>query len=145
WLSARFPGRLGGGFGPGSPTTPDDFVVGRIPMEQRRKIFGENLQIVARALQGEAPPPLDNDPAIKACKADPVPCMSTVGGPLGARRAARLGIGLVPSSGMDMEQMSGFIREYHLAGGTKSVMINRRAWLGEPDAERMKSLIAHNA
>jgi alkanesulfonate monooxygenase SsuD/methylene tetrahydromethanopterin reductase-like flavin-dependent oxidoreductase (luciferase family) len=143
WLAAKFPGRVGAGFGPGSPTTPDDFAIGGIAVDQRRRLFGEKLQTVVRALRGDAPAPLDKDPAVAACKASPVPCMSTVGGPLGARRAARLGIGLVPTSSMATGQVMGFAREFRNAGGRAPIMLNRRAWLGAPDAERIRSFVAH--
>lgn len=145
WLAARFPARVGGGFGPGHPSTPDDFLIGGISIEQRRKIFADKLPVLVRALRGEAENPLAKDPAIRACKASPVQCMSTVGGPLGARRAAHLGIGLVPPSSCAIEAAAEFTREYRKAGGNGPIMINRRAWLGRPDSRHIESLAAHMA
>ncbi len=143
WLAARFPGRVGGGFGPGTPTTPADYVIGGIGMDERRRIFAERLPVLVAALRGEAPAPLSNDPAVAACKDSPIQCLSTVGGPLGARRAARVGAGLVPMSSVGLEQLRSQIQPYREAGGRGPVVINRRAWLGPPDQGRLDSLVAH--
>jgi len=143
WLAARFPGRVGGGFGPGTPTTPADYAIGGIEQEARRRIFAERLPVLVAALRGEAPPPLGDDPAVAACRETPVQCLSTVGGPLGARRAARAGAGLVPMSSVGLDQLRSQIQPYHEAGGRGPVVINRRAWLGPPDQRRLDSLVAH--
>ena len=142
WLAARFPGRVGAGFGPGTPTTPHDYIIGQIGFDERRKIFNQHLPVVADALRGRAPEPLDKDPAIRLCAEHPVPCLSTVGGPLGARRAAKAGVGMVPSSPETAETVRGYVREYKQAGGNGTIMLNRRAWFGPPDPGRMAAINA---
>ncbi len=143
WLNARFPGRVGGGFGPGSVATTIDYEIAGVDRDQRRKLFAERLPVLAACLRGEAPGLLAGDPAIQACRDNPIPILSTVGGPLGAKRAGRLGIGLVPSSATPAEGLHVFLDPYREAGGAGPILINRRAWLGKPDASRLESLNAH--
>jgi alkanesulfonate monooxygenase SsuD/methylene tetrahydromethanopterin reductase-like flavin-dependent oxidoreductase (luciferase family) len=142
WLAARFPGRVGAGFAPGSVSTPDDYRIGDVSIDDRRRIFAKNLPIVVRALQGQAPGPLGLDHAVKACGTNPVPCVSTVGGPLGAKRAARVGVGILTASSSSLEEARRLIQEYRSQGGAGPCVINRRAWLGKPDPRRVQSLTA---
>ncbi len=145
WINARFPGRVGGGFAPGTQSSDVDYVIAGIPMEDRRKIFGRHLPVLAAALRGEATGQLANDPAIQLCKETPIPVLSSVGGPLGAKRAGAAGTGLVPSSSNRIEDLHNFIDPYLAAGGKGPILINRRAWFGKPDARRLESLIEHHA
>lgn len=138
WMAMRFPGRVGAGFAPGGATS--DFDVAEAPLEERRRTFAHRLPHVAAALRGDAPAPLGHDAALAACKDAPVPCVSTVGGPVGARNGARAGVGIVPSSSEPVERARELVAEYVKHGGSGPIVLNRRVWLGRADPARIESL-----
>jgi alkanesulfonate monooxygenase SsuD/methylene tetrahydromethanopterin reductase-like flavin-dependent oxidoreductase (luciferase family) len=138
WLSARFRGRLGVGFGPGISSL--DFEAVGVPWDDRRRRYREGLEVVVASLSGRSTGLLSEDRAIAACGQHPVPCVSTVGGPIGARRAARLGLGIVPASSASTEEVQQLINDYTSAGGSGPRMLNRRAWYGPPDPGRIAAL-----
>ena len=57
--------------------------------------FTTGLEFVTAALRGEAVGPLTGDPAIARCGEHPVPVLSAAASVTAARRAARVGAGLL--------------------------------------------------
>ncbi len=137
WLAARFPGRVGLGVAAGALAV--DFEIMGIPMDGLTERFTEGLELVTAALRGAATGPLADDPALAACRDNPIPILSAVASVTAARRAARLGTGLLFDSLVTPERARVLVDAYRGAGGTASCVLVRRAWVGEPpraDVER---------
>jgi alkanesulfonate monooxygenase SsuD/methylene tetrahydromethanopterin reductase-like flavin-dependent oxidoreductase (luciferase family) len=88
--------------------------------------------MVAALVQGRAEGPLAADAAIAACAAHPIPLVSAVASATAARRAARLGCGVLFDSLSTPERCRALADAYRSAGGTGPVVLVRRAWLGDP-------------
>jgi alkanesulfonate monooxygenase SsuD/methylene tetrahydromethanopterin reductase-like flavin-dependent oxidoreductase (luciferase family) len=129
WLAASAPGRVGVGFGPGY--WPPDFEVADADHEQQNKTFSASLPRVAAALRGDLEiGPLGLDPAIRACAADPVPCVSTADGPIGALRAARAAVGLITRSIHDTPgEVVKLVEPYRACAGAGPIVFSTRCWL----------------
>jgi alkanesulfonate monooxygenase SsuD/methylene tetrahydromethanopterin reductase-like flavin-dependent oxidoreductase (luciferase family) len=93
WLAALFPGRVGIGVAAGALAV--DFEVMGVPMDDLTARFEAGLELVSGALRGEATGPLAADPAIAACREHPLPVLSAAASATAARRAARVGAGLL--------------------------------------------------
>jgi alkanesulfonate monooxygenase SsuD/methylene tetrahydromethanopterin reductase-like flavin-dependent oxidoreductase (luciferase family) len=130
WLAARFPGRVGIGVAAGALAV--DFEVMGVPMDDLTARFEAGLELVSGALRGEATGPLAADPAIAACREHPLPVLSAAASATAARRAARVGAGLLFDSLVTPERARVLVDAYRAAGGTGSCVLVRRAWLGEP-------------
>jgi alkanesulfonate monooxygenase SsuD/methylene tetrahydromethanopterin reductase-like flavin-dependent oxidoreductase (luciferase family) len=135
WLAARFPGRVG--LGVASGALPEDFQIMGVAMERLAEQFSNALESLTRILDGSDPGPLAGDPAIKACAEQPVPVVSAAMGFTAARRAARLGAGLLFDSLSTPERCRELTDAYRDAGGTAPCIMIRRAWLGETPRERV--------
>jgi alkanesulfonate monooxygenase SsuD/methylene tetrahydromethanopterin reductase-like flavin-dependent oxidoreductase (luciferase family) len=134
WLAARFPDRVGLGLAAGA--LADDFTVMDLDMAHLAERFENTLRRVAAALSGYAEPILAGDPAVERCAADPVPVVSAVASVTAARRAARLGAGILIDSLATPARARELVDAYRTAGGDKSCILIRRAWVGEvPRAE----------
>jgi alkanesulfonate monooxygenase SsuD/methylene tetrahydromethanopterin reductase-like flavin-dependent oxidoreductase (luciferase family) len=135
WLAARFPGRVG--IGVASGALPDDFEIMHAPMDDLAKRFTAGFEELAGMLDGSEPRGLADDPAIRACREHPVPVLSAAMGFTAARRAARLGAGLLFDSLSTPERCRELIDAYHDAGGSAPCVMIRRAWVGEPPRARL--------
>jgi alkanesulfonate monooxygenase SsuD/methylene tetrahydromethanopterin reductase-like flavin-dependent oxidoreductase (luciferase family) len=129
WLAARHPGRVGLGVAAGS--LPQDFDAMHVPMEGLAERFTEGFEELLDILTGRAPGALLGDPAVAACAASPVPVLSAAMGFTAARRAARLGAGLVFDSMSTPERCRELVDEYRAAEGLEPSVLIRRAWVGE--------------
>lgn len=129
WLAARFPGRVGLGVAAGALEV--DFEIMGVPMHDLTARFTAGLELVAGALSGRAAGPLRDDPAIAACATHPVPMLSAAASVTAARRAARLGAGLLFDSLVTPARARVLVDAYRAAGGAESCVLVRRAWLGE--------------
>lgn len=138
WLAARFPGRVGAGFAPGA--TAIDFDVARARVEDRSRVFGKHLAVVAAALRGQAGPPLSNDAAIAECRTQQITCLSAIGGPLSAKRAADAKIGAMSQSSGTLEEARHLFGLYTEGGGNGPRLLSRRVWFGKPDPRRREAL-----
>jgi alkanesulfonate monooxygenase SsuD/methylene tetrahydromethanopterin reductase-like flavin-dependent oxidoreductase (luciferase family) len=133
WLAARHPGRVGLGVGSGAMSL--DFDVMGLDVKDAARMFKAELPRIVEMLRGESLGGLAGDRALQACAADPVPVLSAAVSPTAARRAARVGAGLI------LEGMSGADRVAELgaafdeAGGTMPKILIRRVWLGPPQAD----------
>ncbi|MDQ1380741.1 MAG: hypothetical protein QOJ71_1460 [Actinomycetota bacterium] len=130
WLAARFPGRVGLGVAAGALAV--DFAIMGVPMDDLTARFAAGLELVTSALRGEATGALAADPAIAACRANPIPVLSAAASATAARRAARGGAGLLFDSLVTPDRARVLVDAYRAAGGTGSCVLVRRAWLGEP-------------
>ena len=134
-MAARFPGRVGVGVASGA--LPDDFDIMHVTMEDLAARFTVSFEELAGMLDGTAPRGLADDAAIKACANHQVPMLSAAMGFTAARRAARLGAGLLFDSLSTAERCRELIDAYHEAGGQAPCVLIRRAWVGEPPRARL--------
>lgn len=130
WLAARFPGRVGGGMAIGG--LAQDFEMADLAYENRVARFKQALPRLADALRGNAEEPLALDPAIAACRADPVPVVSAAQSLGAVRRAAGIGIGVIYDSLQTIERMREITDAYVEAGGCATRIAIRRVWIGPP-------------
>ncbi|MGW5241624.1 LLM class flavin-dependent oxidoreductase [Monashia sp. NPDC004114] len=129
WLDAAYPDRVGAGFVPGYQQ--GDFEAVGLPFDTRRVVFWEGLAAVAGALgRTEAPSPIADDPAVAGLHHRSVPLLAGVGGPVGVRKAARLGAGLLVTSLRPATEAAELVRMYRESGGTASVVLIRRVHVG---------------
>jgi alkanesulfonate monooxygenase SsuD/methylene tetrahydromethanopterin reductase-like flavin-dependent oxidoreductase (luciferase family) len=138
WLSARFPGRVGLGVGPGF--APLDFDAVGVPIGERLARYRAALVALASALTGLSPEALAADRAISGLAPGGIPVVATLGGPVGAEHAGRLGVGCMVDSFASIEKASALFERYAAAGGGGPRILCRRAWFGPPDPERMAVL-----
>ena len=130
WLAARFPGRVGLGVAAGA--LEDDFEIMGVPMESRGAQFTSGLEELVGALSGSDPGALAGDAAVKACAEHPVPVVSAAMSATAARRAASLGVGILFDSLSTPERCRQLSDTYRAAGATRSCILIRRAWIGDP-------------
>src|SRR4051794_33323908 len=128
WLAARFPGRVGLGVASGS--LPEDFEVMHVPMDDLTDRFVAGLEEVVGLLRGPKDGFLAGDKALQLCTDSPVPVLSAAMGFTAAKRAARLGVGLVFDSLSTTERVRKLTDAYREAGGTASCVMVRRVWVG---------------
>ena len=130
WLAARFPGRVGIGVAAGA--LDDDFeLIGssRVDLTSR---FSDALDSLVAALSGRATGVLAGDRAVQWSAAHRVPVVSAAMGFTAARRAARVGAGLLFDSLTTSARCRQLTDAYRDAGGTGPCILIRRAWLGAP-------------
>jgi alkanesulfonate monooxygenase SsuD/methylene tetrahydromethanopterin reductase-like flavin-dependent oxidoreductase (luciferase family) len=133
WLAARFPGRVGAGFGAGG--LAQDFELVERDYERRFGEFRRALPRLVDALRGCATQPLGGDAALAACAGRPIPLVAAVQGPLGVRLAAELGAGLIYDSLQGAAPLQQLSELYARAGGTGVRIGIRRVWLGPAPRE----------
>ena len=133
WLAARFPGRLGAGFGIGG--LDRDFELADLDYGERRTRYRAFLPLAIEALRGRAQGLLAEDSALAACADAPVPVVCAAQGPRAAREAAALGAGLLLDSLPTAESTRRICDAYSEAGGSGPRIGIRRAWLGPPPRE----------
>ena len=132
WLQARHRGRVALGVAAGA--LPLDFDVAGVDQDASVGIFKSELPRLVAMLRGDDLGELEGDPALLACRRDPIPVLSAAVSAAAAVRAARCGAGIL------MEGMSAPVRLARLtaafvgAGGTGATVLIRRAWLGRVPA-----------
>src|SRR5262245_49614017 len=135
WLAARFPERVGVGFAAGA--LPGDFEIMNVSMEDLTARFTTALAEATGLLRGYVPGPLARDLAILRCAEHPVPVVSAAASLTAARRAARLGIGIMFDSLSTPRRCRELTDAYRAAGGRGPCVLIRRVWIGEPPRERV--------
>lgn len=129
WLHAGYPGRVAAGFVAGYQQA--DFEVVGADFADRNKSYWQGFADLVRALgAGSEPSPIKGDPAVDDLGGTGVPLVAGVGGPVGVRRAARLGVGLLLTSLHAPDACSGLVQAYRDAGGSRSVVLIRRVHVG---------------
>ena len=140
WLAARFPERVG--LGVASGALPADFEIMHVPMDGLAARFTAAFEELAGILDGSASGALAGDPAIAAAREHPIPVLSAAMGFTAARRAARLGAGLLFDSMSTPERCRELVDAYHEAGGAEPCVLVRRAWVGEPPRHDFEGQLA---
>ncbi|HXQ60149.1 MAG TPA: LLM class flavin-dependent oxidoreductase [Acidimicrobiales bacterium] len=135
WLAARFPGRVGLGMAAGSLVA--DFDIMGLTKQNLTERFSDGLALVAGALGGRDPGPLQGDPAIENCRSHPVPLASAAMSVAAVRRAARLEMGIVFDSLSAPERVRVLVDAYRQAGGAGACTLIRRVWVGSPPVHEM--------
>lgn len=138
WLAAAFPGRVGAGFAPGY--FAGDFEICGTSFEDRGKRFAQELPGVIAALSGRATGPIAADWAVQLTATTPIPTVSAAVGPMGLRRAAKAGSGVIIGAFNPVAKARGLFEEYQAAGGTGPRMLIRRIWLGTVSPDIMDEL-----
>ena len=138
WLDARFPGRVGVGFGSGG-NEPDFRIVG-VPFDERNERFDRSLRDVVAMLRGTddlgaAPGAAPGDRAIERARRVGIPLVSAAMSNKAVRRAAELGIGIIGSSLLGEDQTRRLVDRYRASGGTGPHIVIVRVWLGSPPWE----------
>lgn len=137
WLDARFPGRVGAGFGAGG--NEPDFALMGVPFADRARVFGHHLCTLVDILRGDE---TVADPAIARARITPIPLLSAAMSTTAARRAATLGIGIIGSSLLSTDQTMRVVGAYRGAGGCGPHVVIVRVWLGDPPLELMQRQFA---
>jgi alkanesulfonate monooxygenase SsuD/methylene tetrahydromethanopterin reductase-like flavin-dependent oxidoreductase (luciferase family) len=135
WLNARFPGRVGVGVASGALAADFDLV--HQSMDGLTARFVEQLTELADILSGRELGGLRDDPAVRACEDSPIPLVSAAMGLTAARRAARLGIGLLFDSLSKSERGRELADAYRADGGAGACIAIRRVWIGEPPRDEV--------
>jgi alkanesulfonate monooxygenase SsuD/methylene tetrahydromethanopterin reductase-like flavin-dependent oxidoreductase (luciferase family) len=128
WLRARHPGRVGLGVAIGA--LPLDFEATGIRQEDSVDRFKSELPRLVAMLRGEELGVLDGDPALIACRGEPVPVLSAAVSVAAAVRAARCGAGILMEGMSTPGRLARLTRAFDEAGGTGSKVLIRRIWLG---------------
>jgi hypothetical protein len=82
-------------------------------------------------LRGEELGDLEGDPALLACRSEPVPVLSAAVSSAAAVRAAHCGAGILMEGMSTPGRLAGVIRAFAEAGGRGSKVLIRRVWLGQ--------------
>ncbi len=128
WLAARHPGRVG--IGVGSGALPLDFEAAGVPLSEATTRFRAELPRLVAMLSGRDLHGLEGDRAFQRCAEHPVPVLSAAVSPTAARRAARVGAGILTEGMSTVERLAELCAAYDEAGGTGSKVLIRRVWLG---------------
>jgi alkanesulfonate monooxygenase SsuD/methylene tetrahydromethanopterin reductase-like flavin-dependent oxidoreductase (luciferase family) len=136
WLNARHPGRVGLGVAAGA--LPLDFEVARVERKEALRRFKEELPRIVSMLRGEELGDLAGDPALGACRTNPVPVLSAAVSLSAARRAARCGAGILMEGMSDVDRLKELTGAFDRAGGSGSKVLIRRVWLGDVKTELVR-------
>jgi alkanesulfonate monooxygenase SsuD/methylene tetrahydromethanopterin reductase-like flavin-dependent oxidoreductase (luciferase family) len=128
WLQARHPGRVGLGVAAGA--LPLDFEMAGVRQADAVDSFKEELPRLAAMLRGEDLGQLEGDPALLACRSEPVPVVSAAVSVAAAVRAATCGVGILMEGMSAPERLTRLTRAFDEAGGTGPKVLIRRTWLG---------------
>ena len=128
WLQARHPGRVGLGVAAGA--LPLDFDVAHISQRDAVDRYKAELPRLIAMLRGEDLGELEADPALRACRRDPVPVLSAAVSVAAAVRAARCGAGILLEGMSAPPRLARVTLAYAEAGGTGPTVLIRRVWLG---------------
>jgi alkanesulfonate monooxygenase SsuD/methylene tetrahydromethanopterin reductase-like flavin-dependent oxidoreductase (luciferase family) len=127
WLAALYPGRVGAGFVAGYQQ--QDFDAVGADFATRSETFWRGLAELVNALGDSSP--VRDDPAVADLGGAGLPVLAGISGPVGARRAARRGAGLLLTSLRSPAETAVLVGAYRDAGGTGPVLLKRRVFLGQ--------------
>lgn len=128
WLRARHPRRVGLGVAAGA--LPMDFEIAGVRQSDSVDCFKSELPRLVAMLRGEELGDLEEDPALSACRNEPVPVLSAAVSAAAAVRAAKCGAGILMDGMSAPGRLAGVTRAFARAGGTGSKVLIRRVWLG---------------
>jgi alkanesulfonate monooxygenase SsuD/methylene tetrahydromethanopterin reductase-like flavin-dependent oxidoreductase (luciferase family) len=128
WLQARHGGRVGIGVAAGA--LPLDFAAAGVSQDDAVDRFKTELPRLVAMLRGEELGELQADPALRACRRDPVPVLSAAVSIAAAVRAARCGAGILMEGMSAPPRLARLTQAFAEAGGTGPRVLIRRVWLG---------------
>lgn len=128
WLQARHRGRVGLGVAAGA--LPQDFEAAGVSQTGSVDRFKSELPRLVALLRGEDLGELGGDPALLACRRDPVPVLSAAVSVAAAVRAAQCGAGILMEGMSAPPRLARLTRAFETAGGKGSRVVIRRVWLG---------------
>ena len=131
WLSARHPGRVGLGVAAGALAR--DFDAMGVPFGSAVERFKDALPRLVDMLRGRDLRELQDDPALHRVAEHPVTVLSAAASTGAARRAARVGAGLLLEGMSAPERLARLCAAYDESGGAAPKVLIRRVWLGQPD------------
>lgn len=131
WLSARHPDRVGLGVAAGA--LPRDFDAMGVPFGSAVERFKDALPRLVDMLRGRDLRELEEDPALRRTAEHPVTVLSAAASTGAARRAARVGAGLLLEGMSAPDRLARLCAAYDESGGTAPKVLIRRVWLGQPD------------
>lgn len=133
WLNARHPGRVGLGVAVGA--LPLDFRIARVDQDDALRAFKEELPRLVTMLRGQDLGELAGDPALNACRENPVPVLSAAVSVAAARRAAQCGAGILMEGMSSADRLAALTETFDRAGGSGPKVLIRRVWLGDVRTE----------
>ncbi len=133
WLQARHPGRVGIGVATGA--LPLDFEIAGVQQADSIGLFKSELPRLVAMLRGDDLGPLEEDPALLACRLNPVQVLSAAVSATAATRAARCGAGILLEGMSPPARLAGLSRAFDVAGGQGSKVLIRRVWLGRSQSD----------
>lgn len=136
WLNARHPGRVGIGVAAGA--LPLDFEVVRLDPADAVRVFKSELPRLVAMLRGEDLDQLAGDPALSACRSNPVPVLSAAVSAAAATRAAMCGAGILMEGMSSPDRLVALTDAFDQAGGNGSKVLIRRVWLGDVPADLVR-------
>jgi len=136
WLNARHRGRVGLGVAAGA--LPLDFEAAGTDMADAVHLFKSELPWLVAMLRGEDLRHVAGDPALSACRGDPVPVLSAAMSVAAAQRAARCGAGILMEGMSSVDRVAHLTEAFDTAGGTGSKVLIRRVWLGDTPADLVR-------
>jgi alkanesulfonate monooxygenase SsuD/methylene tetrahydromethanopterin reductase-like flavin-dependent oxidoreductase (luciferase family) len=137
WLSARHPGRVGVGVAAGA--LPLDFDIAGVDREDAVRVFRQELPRLVHMLRGDDLGDLAGDPALDACRSNPIPVLSAAVSTTAAGRAAQCGAGILMEGMSDARRLATLTEAYDRSRGSGSKVLIRRVWLGQPRADLVRS------
>jgi alkanesulfonate monooxygenase SsuD/methylene tetrahydromethanopterin reductase-like flavin-dependent oxidoreductase (luciferase family) len=136
WLNARHPGRVGLGVAAGALAL--DFDVAHKDRGDALRAFKEELPRLVSMLRGADLGELAGDPALNACRRNPVPVLSAAVSVTAARRAAQCGAGILMEGMSSADRLRSLTEAFDRAGGSGSKMLIRRVWLGDVQTDLVR-------
>src|ERR1019366_2271913 len=117
WLAARHPGRVGLGVAAGA--LPLDFDVMGVPVDEAVDRFKTELPRLVNMLRGRDLGEVRDDPALRHAAEQPIAVLSAAASSGAARRAARVGAGLLLEGMSTPERLARLCAAYGESGGTE--------------------------
>jgi alkanesulfonate monooxygenase SsuD/methylene tetrahydromethanopterin reductase-like flavin-dependent oxidoreductase (luciferase family) len=137
WLRARHPGRVGLGVAAGA--LPLDFEIAGVNQADSIGLFKSELPRLVSMLRGDGLGQLEEDPALRACRENPVPVLSAAVSATAARRAARCGAGILFEGMSPPDRLSRLTRAFDDAEGQGPKVLIRRVWLGRSQSDLIEA------
>ena len=128
WLQACYPGRVGLGVAAGA--LPLDFEIAGVEQADSIELFKSELPRLVTMLRGHGLGQLEGDPALLACRQNPVQVLSAAVSATAATRAARCGAGILLEGMSPPARLARLTRAFDEADGQESKVLIRRVWLG---------------
>ncbi len=133
WLQARYPGRVGLGVAAGA--LPLDFEIAGVEQADSIELFKSELPRLVTMLRGHGLGQLEGDPALLACRQNPVQVLSAAVSATAATRAARCGAGILLEGMSAPARLARLTRAFDEADGQGSKVLIRRVWLGRSHSD----------